>query len=106
MKVPVVQYLAAAGVHQRVFGCGVQLHVQHLLDVAERLHGRAVHLRHGRQPIGVLDAGAQAGGVRAQKLAEPLRDGVLAGVRPFRLHWLGIRLRGAGQGEMAERGNL
>jgi hypothetical protein len=57
-------------------------------------------------PVGVLDPGAGALGVRAEELAQPPGGDGLAGVRPRRLHQLGVRLGGAGHGEVAERGDV
>jgi hypothetical protein len=101
-----VDDLAAAGVRERILGGRVELHVQHSLQVSKCLRRRAVYLRQCAQPVGVLNAGRRAGGVRAQKLAQPSGSGGLAWVRPGCLHWPSVRLRGAAQGQVSERGDV
>jgi hypothetical protein len=97
---------AARAAHERVLSRGVQLCPQHPLDVAESVDGRPVHLRQRPQAVRVLHTGAGSVRVRAEQFAQPPRGGGLTRMRPRRLHGFGVRLRGAGQSEMAERGDL
>src|SRR5207237_9929133 len=89
VEVAAAQHRAVLGKDQRVVGHRAQLALEHAAREADRLPGRAVHLRHAAPAVGLLYAravtvrldDAAAGGQPAQVG----RDGALAGVRPQRV---------------------